>query len=98
MLYFLTKVNHPGSMDGNAVYQIIHFPRIQVSRTYLASESLFLKQIFQEQYSFGIHFGKLKLKLTNVQALYIVLGPKGKKACWLVYAGSSVPVIPIFLP
>lgn len=96
MLYFLTKVNHPGSTDRNEVYQIVPFPRIQVSQTYLTSESIFLKQILQEQHSFRICFGKPKFKLTDVQALYIVLGPKATKACWLVYAGFSVPITPPF--
>lgn len=79
MLYFPTKVNHLGSMDVNLVFKIVHFPGIQVSQTYLTPEFPFLRQLLQEQCSFGIHLEKPKFKLTNLQALYIVLGLKGRK-------------------
>lgn len=52
-------------MDLNLVEQIV-CSRIQVTQTYSNSESLFLRQILYEQYSFGIRFRKPKPKVINV--------------------------------
>lgn len=73
-------------MDLNLVYQIVCFPRIQVSQTYGTSQSLLLRQILQEEGSFGIHFGEPKSKLTNIHILYMVLGPMVRIGGWLVHS------------
>lgn len=90
-LSFPTKVNHLGTMNLNLVYQIVClFCQNPVFKNLFDFRVPFLRQILQEQCFFGIHFGEPKTKLTNIQTLDIVLGPRGRKFIgWSMLAHKS---------